>query len=238
MVIGLIILGILAIMLFFGTLENYFNRIGLTSWFTFIIILALAIGAVVPEIRTDAFNIVVGGYIVPLVVFVVLIGFTAKYGNIIRTILSTLAVVGITALLRYLLSPTSTSLVYAFSIALGFIGGGLAFLVAGERIGTLTAVFGGAVIGDTLAVTIFQTGTTLVLGGNGLFDGLIIASVFGILALELVNAMRKFTTNTKLKRQLDMESGEDMTITHAEIDSENEENKNTEDEHSPEAGQS
>ena len=61
MTIGLVLLGIIAVLLFFGAAEKYFDRLGLTSWLAFLLVLALIIGAVMPEVRAGTFVMTVGG---------------------------------------------------------------------------------------------------------------------------------------------------------------------------------
>ena len=56
MTTGIVILGIVAVLLFFGAAERYFDRLGMTSWLTFLIVLALIIGAVMPEVRAERFR--------------------------------------------------------------------------------------------------------------------------------------------------------------------------------------
>ncbi len=210
--IGLIILGILAVMLFFGAAEKYFDRLGLTSWLTFLLLLALIIGAVVPEIKTEGVVITVGGFIVPTVVAVIVLVFAVKSGEAVRTVIAILVTAAVTAMFRVLMGTETSGAVITFSLLVGFVGGAAAYLSAGSRLGTIAGAIGGCVIGDTVTAAIIggMNGGAMTIGGYGIFDGMIIAAAFGLIMAETVAAVRRAAENKRIKeKSLNAEAGED-----------------------------
>lgn len=215
MTIGLIILGILAVMLFFGAAEKYFDRLGLTSWLTFLLILALIVGAVVPEIKTEGFIMTVGGFIIPLIVGVIILIFAVKDGEALRTSLAIPVVAALTVMFRLVIGVNSTATVLATSLLIGFVGGAAAYLAAGSRLGTLAGALGGCIIGDAISAALLRGlfgYQTLTLGGYGIFDGMIIAATFGLIMAETVAAVRRAVGGRLAKEQdLNAEAGEDVS---------------------------
>lgn len=216
MTIGLVTLGIVAVLMFFGAAEKYFDRLGLTSWLTFLIVLALIIGAVMPEITAGAFVMTIGGFAVPLVVAIVLMAVAVKRGETLRSVLSVIIVGMSTVAFRLLVGVNSSMLVLVSSLLIGFAGGAIAYLSAGSRIGTLVGAVGGCVLGDVVSagfMRMFFNIDTYTIGGFGIFDSLVIAAVFGLAVAEIVSAVRRLTENRRSAATgLSAEAGEDVDI--------------------------
>lgn len=214
MTIGLIVLGVLAVLLFFGAAEKYFERLGLTSWLSFLLILALIIGAVMPEIDGGAFVMTVGGFIVPLIVMTVLFVFAAKSGDGLRAVLSALCVTAVTTLFRLLFGVDTFAAVLTSSLLIGFVGGAVAYLCAGSRVGLLAGAMGGCILGDVLSASLLRGLfglETYTLGGYGIFDALVVASVSGLLFCEVVEIVRRALANKRTAEvSLNMEASEDV----------------------------
>lgn len=217
MTIGLVILGIVAVMLFFGAAEKYFDRLGLTSWLTFLLVLALIIGAVMPEINAGMLTITVGGFIVPFVVLAVVFALTFRSGNFFRPLVSVLVVAMTAVAFRLIVGVGSAAQVLVCSLLTGFIGGALAFLTAGSRLGTIAGAMGGCIIGDAVSAGLlraFFDVENFVLGGFGIFDSIVISAAFGLLALETVAFVkRKADDRRSASLALNAEAAEDVDIT-------------------------
>lgn len=225
MTIGLVTLGIVAVLMFFGAAEKYFDRLGLTSWLTFLLVLALIVGAVMPEVATEMFVMTIGGFAVPLVVSVILFAMVGRRGGALRAVLSLVVVAMATVALRLLVGVGDSTLVLVSSLLIGFVGGALAFLAAGTRLGTLAGAIGGCVIGDVVSaglLRMFFDVQAYTIGGYGIFDALVIAAVFGLITAEIVAAARRLTERRhSTAHELTAEAGEDVTLPDGEIDDEN-----------------
>ena len=220
MTIGLVILGIVAVMLFFGAAEKYFDRLGLTSWLTFLMVLALVIGAVMPEIKAGMLTITVGGFIVPLAVLAVVFALTFKKGSFFRPVISVLVVAMTTVAFRLIVGIGSSAQVLACSLLTGFIGGTLAFPTAGSRLGTIAGALGGCIIGDAVSAGLLRAffgAENFVLGGYGIFDSIVISMAFGLLAYETVAFVRRKADDRRAASlALNTEAAEDVNLTSDE----------------------
>ena len=194
MTTGIVILGIVAVLLFFGAAERYFDRLGMTSWLTFLIVLALIIGAVMPEVRAERFVMTVGGFVVPTVVFILIFVLSVRGGSNALRILVALAAVGaIVTAFRLLTGIATTGALTAFFLLSGVIGGAVAMAAAGTRTGSLAAVLGGCVAGDAVSMAILRGAygqTVYTLGGYGIFNAMIVGCAAALLLAGIVAGVR------------------------------------------------
>ncbi len=214
MTTGIIILGITAVLLFFGAAERYFDRLGMTSWLAFLIILALIIGAVMPEVRTNGFVMTVGGFVVPAVVFVVVLAVSARKGNILRTLLALAVQAALTVAFRMFTGTETTGALTAFFLLTGFIGGAAAYAIAGSRLGCVAAIFGGCIVGDAASMGLLSGAygfSPFTLGGYGIFNAMIVGCAASLLTAEIVCAVRRSIENRSVAaRRLEAEAAEDV----------------------------
>ncbi|MBR6788877.1 MAG: hypothetical protein IKM44_03625 [Clostridia bacterium] len=208
MTIGLVILGISAVLLFFGVAEKFFDRLGLTSWLAFLLILALIVGAVTPELRTDFFVITVGGFIVPLVVGIILFAIASRQGSFAKTLLSVFLVTSVATLFRIVMSSETVN-VLASNLIIGFVCGAVAFLCAGSRLGALAGGMLGVDLGDLISAISYAyiLGEGILTLGSGIFDGIIISTAFALVVAEIA-----FAITTKMERRKT-----EKTLTEAEF---------------------
>jgi len=217
MTIGLIILGVVSILTFFGLMERFFIKLGIKSWIALILVVGLVVGAVVPAIRfSENFSINIGGFIAPLTVMVVLLSIAKNRSEAFRAVVSCLAVAAVAVATRMLLTPLNASLILAASLIVGFVGGAAAFLSGHTRVATVSSAIGGIVLGDLIIglIRFFAGGEAISLGTQGVFDSIIIATVFGLLLCEAIQAIKRVNSTKKIARArvgLAMaEAGEDV----------------------------
>ncbi len=214
MTIGLILLAIVSVLIFFGATERFFRRLGLPNWLAFLLVLALIVGAIVPSVRIGRFSMNVGGFLIPVIIMVILDVIMGVSPELFRTGIATLAVAAVALGVRVLLRPVNGGMILTSSLIVGFVGGAIAYLIGGTRLSTLSSVMGGIVLGDILTnlVYVFGVGNmSYSLGTRGVFDSIIIASVFGIALYELVAIAKRTAGNKRLKNSsLNFEGGEDV----------------------------
>jgi len=214
MTIGLIILALASVLIFFGATERFFRRLGIPNWLAFLLVLALIIGAVIPSVTIGRFSMSVGGFLVPIVIMIVLDVIMGISPELLKTAVATLAAAAVALSVRILLRPINGGMIIGSSLIVGFIGGAVAYLIGGTRLSTLSAVMGGIILGDILTnlVYVFGIGNmSFSLGSRGVFDSIIIAAVFGIALYELVAIAKRSVGNNKLKNSsLNFESGSDI----------------------------
>lgn len=215
MTIGLVILGIVAVLIFFGAAERYFEMLGLTSWLTFLIILAFVLGAVIPDIEIGSVSIGIGGFIIPLIVSVILISLTRRSTNAWRLLPAVALTAFITAGLRLLFRPESAEMILTSSLVAGFACGALAFVITDSRISILIASIAGITLGDIIGSSVLfaiADGKVLYFGAYGTFDSLMIACAFGLVLYEAVAALKKVRISKAARLNLNTEAAEDMAI--------------------------
>ncbi len=222
MTIGLILLGIVAVLIFFGITERFFRRIGISNGLAFVLVLALVIGAIVPEIRFgSAFSVNISGFLIPVVLVVLFSAIIGFNSDLSRAYLASVAVAGVAVAVRMLIMPTNFASVITASVIVGLVGGAVAYLIGMTRISTIIAAVAGIVMGD-IVVNILNrfvlSGAPFALGSSGVFDSIIIAAVFGVLLVEAITAVKR-TMNRKQvsKTALNMEAGEDNDMTGREV---------------------
>jgi len=228
-IIGLVLLGIVAVLIFFGIAARFFQKIGLPSWIAFILVLALVIGAVVPSIRIgNYFSMTVSGFLLPILITIILFALIGGRKSIatkrnfegLRAVFAVIAVAGVAVATRLLMMPTSFSSVITSSVIIGLVGGVAAYIVGMSRLATLTGAVGGIMLGDVIVnlVQRYAMGRDyLAFGASGVFDSIILASVVGILVLSAISALRRAQMKKYVRRHsLSFESGEDQHITEYE----------------------
>lgn len=214
MTIGLVLLAITAVLIFFGVSERFFRRIGVPNWLAFLFVLALVVGVIVPDIGGGRFSLNVGGFIVPLIIMIVLEAVMGAGGEMGRSFISMIAVASVAVATRMLIEPQTGGMILAASLIVGLVGGAVAYLVAQTRLAVIASVMGGIVLGDVITNFIYRyvLEYNFALGTDGVFDSLIIGSIFGILLLEAVEAIRRLSAQKRTSAAaLSTESAQDVT---------------------------
>lgn len=213
MSIGIILLAIVAVLMFFGASEKFFIRMGVANWLSFIIVLLLIIGAIIPSIRfSSVVSMNCGGFIVPLAVAVALMALCDR-NDIVAAIFAEIAVAGVAIATRVLLLPVNNGIITVASLVIGFVGGLVAYIICGKVTPILSACFGGIILGDIAINFIYYFaigGYDFALGTRGVFDSLIIASVFSVIICEGIGLIRRGVNRNR--SALSVESAEDTTF--------------------------
>ncbi len=215
MTIGLVLLAVVAILIFFGLSERFFKSMGVPEWLGFAIALALIVGAVIPNISIGSgFVMNIGGFIIPIIGMIVLAFFIGANWDLARMFFAVLSVAAVAVATRVLILPNTSGNILAATLIVGFVGGTVAFLIARSRVSTLASVMGGVVLGDLIVNLIYVFGIggyVFSMGTRGVFDSLVVGCVFGILLLEAVVAARRVTSSKRVSSStLNTESGDDV----------------------------
>ncbi len=214
MTIGLVLLAVIAILIFFGLSDKFFKNLGVASWIGFLIALALIVGAVIPNITIGGFTMNLGGFIVPIIGMIILAAFIGWNWDLARLAFAEISVAAVAVATRVLILPDNSGMILAASLIVGFVGGTVAYLIGRSRLSTLAAVMGGVVLGDLIVNLIYVYGIggyTFSMGTRGVFDSIIVGCVFGILLLEAVVTARRAASNKRVANtSMSTESGEDV----------------------------
>jgi hypothetical protein len=227
MTIGLVLLAITALLIFFGLGERFLRKIGISNWLAFILTAALVLGVVLPDIRIgSAFSINLGGFLVPVVLVAIFCSLTGFNKDLVRSLLATVAVAGVAVATRMLIMPTSFATVLTASVIVGFVGGAVAYLIGMTRLSTLTAAVAGIVLGDIIVNILYRyvlkTGSVVALGSGGVFDSVVLAAVFGVIIAEAIAAVKRTVNRGRVVRgSLNAEASEDTNLSGNELDAPN-----------------
>lgn len=202
MTMGLIILGIFAIALFFEFGRKAFEGLRLSTWGAFLVILAFAIGIIVPVIPiAEIYGMSVGGFIMPMIAMFTLLYVVIRAKNVFRGFAAMLAVIAVTTVLLLVMPIDGMGWQILTSFVIGIIAGGAAYLVTMDRAASVFALTGGVAFGDLIYSLIDRfamNGTPFTLGSstvyNALFVGVFVALAIAQTAIYVAQSGRGKTT--------------------------------------------
>lgn len=210
MTIGLILLTVVAVFLFFGGTERFFARLGLPSKAAFLIVLALVLGSIIPQIGfKNLFSINMGGFLIPLAVMTVFFIRCNGSEERMKALISVFSVAAVCIAVRMLIPARSAGLTVTISVVTGFVGAAVACIVSPSRVSALAGVLGGVVLGDvvtSLMYRFFIDGSMVELGTAGAFDSVIIGVIFTVIIAEVLGVVKKHSRKHKAGQPVSMPS--------------------------------
>ena len=131
--------------LFFGFGRSAFKGLGLSAWGAFLVVLAFAIGIIVPAIRfSDVFSMNVGGFIMPVIGMFALLAILVKNNAVLRGVAAMLAVTAATTGLLLVMPVNSMGMQVLTAFTIGLIGGAIAFIIGRTRSASAFGILGGS----------------------------------------------------------------------------------------------
>lgn len=201
MPIGVILLTITGVLIFFGLAERVLDRMRLSDKAALAFIGAMIVGSFpifnFTIVRQPELSFNLGGGIIPLVLVLYLI-FTAdetreKVRGIVGAVITAAVVFGISFLLpdepterRQLIDP-----IYMFSIVAGVVG----YISGRSRRASFIAGAGGVLLNDIghfVQAIIKQSDARTFIGGAGGLDTIVVAGVLAVLLAEIFGEGREF----------------------------------------------
>lgn len=188
MTIGMILLTIVAVLVFFGVTQRVLDKMRLTDKAALILIAAMFFGTLIPNITLGAVSFSIGGALIPFCVCVYLFIKTDGKERL-RSLIGAIIAGGIVFGLGRLLPSEPEQLPFDPLYLYGVAGGLVAYLLGRSRRGAFICGVVGVLLSDLAnAVMVWSQGVNqpLVLGGAGVFDAVIIAGVIGVVLCELI----------------------------------------------------
>ena len=212
MIIGLVLCGLVAVLLFFGVAERVFKSFGVAYWLAFIMIGLLIGSAFVPSFAIGGVVFNVAGFIAPVVFAVVFYVLAARTREVSRAVVTTAVTVALTVSVRLIISPLVGDVVSVLIV--GFLVGAVAYLVSKTKLAALAGVFSGVPIGEIIAsaVNVYVYSAPMQIGSAATFDAVILAAVFAVVLFEAIAAIRRTMSTRRHRRTAAMmsEQGEDF----------------------------
>lgn len=189
--IGMILLAVLAVLIFFGVTDRYFSHMGVANWVAFLIVLAFAVAAMFPPLTTaTGVSFSYAGFFLPLLLGTVTLFALGANASLLRAVVGGMAVAGIVIATRVAVVPVASysAAIPALLIA-GFAGGIVSFVIGQSRLAALSSLLCGCVLGDFICAMLFRFVTEstywLQLGQNGMFDTVVLGTIVGGLTAEI-----------------------------------------------------
>lgn len=190
--IGMILLAVLAVLIFFGLTDRFFAKMGVANWVAFLVVLAFAVAAVFPPLAIGSVTLSYAGFFLPVILAVVSMFAIGANGSLIRAIVAALAVAGVVLSTRVAFVPSGGYRNTLISVLIiGLSGGIVAYIIGQGRLAVFASLLGGIVLGDFISAMIFRfvLGESYLfqLGQNGIFDSIVLAVIVGGVTLEIAN---------------------------------------------------
>ncbi len=197
MSIGLIILIIVGVLIFFGAAQRVLDRLYLSDNLALFVIAAIIAGSFfsIPISQKPFISVNVGGALIPIILVIYVLSRTGSAKDIIRTIIATIftagAIYAVTVILRNfgegrdIIDP-----MFIFALT----GGVFAYIFGRTRRGAFVAGTLGYIAYEFVNIFKLITGrinTEIRLGGAGVFDSIVISGIFAVLLVEIVGETRE-----------------------------------------------
>ena len=209
MIIGLVLLGLVAVLLFFGIAERVFKSFGVAVWLAFVMIGVLIGTAFIPTFTVGAVELNVAGFFAPILFAVVFFVLAVRLREAGRAAVVTAVTAALYISVWMLIAPITSDTVCV--IIIGFLCGAVDYLVGKTKIAALCGIFAGMPIGDVIssAVGMYVYNTPLTIGTPSTFDAIILAAVTAVVIFESVSAIKR-TMNHRAKAKALIETAEEF----------------------------
>ena len=191
MTVGSILLSAAAILVLLGAGQRVLDKMHLSDRAALVIIAAIFVGGLLPDIDLGLVRINVGGAVIPLAVCIYLL-MRAENDERVRAVMGAVVTSGVLYLLGRIM-PDEPEKIWIDPVYLCGIVAGLAGCVFGHsRRGAFISGVAGVLLADTInAIIVWSSGVaqTLRLGGAGIYDTAVIGGLSAVLLAELIGEM-------------------------------------------------
>ncbi|HHT84146.1 MAG: DUF1614 domain-containing protein [Bacillota bacterium] len=201
--IGVILLIIVAILIYFGVLHRVLDRMRLSDRAALAIIVAMAAGTFfdVTLLRAPVqVRMNIGGGLIPIIAGIWLIATADEPGEKTRSILTALVTGGVIWGLSKILSPDEQFMLVSPMLVYGIAAGIIAALSSRSRRAAFIGGLGGMVLADIFHwIELAVTGMpgSVFFGGAGAFDSSVISAILAVALVELVGEAREKVVKTQ-----------------------------------------
>ncbi|MEG0741611.1 MAG: DUF1614 domain-containing protein [Clostridia bacterium] len=201
MSIGMILLTVVAVLVFFGVAQRVLDKLYLSDRAALLLIALMFFGTLVPNIVIGTVSISPGGALIPFGVCVYLLIRAGTAKERIRAIVGAVITGGAVYALSVFMPNEPERMVIDPMYVYGLVGGLVAYLLGRSRRGAFICGVLGVMLAD-IAVAIVNSANgiaqQLVLGGAGVFDAMIISGMLAVLLAELIGEiLERFARGTE-----------------------------------------
>lgn len=192
MSIGMVLLTVTAILVFFGVAQRVLDKLYLSDRAALVLIALMFFGTLLPSLRFGNVQISLGGAVIPLGVCIYLLIRAGTAKERIRAVVGALITGGIIYALSALMPDEPEAIIVDPIYLYGLTGGLVAYILGRSRRGAFICGVLGVMLADTAVAVVNWTkgiDQTLLLGGAGVFDAIVISGILGVLLCELIGEM-------------------------------------------------
>lgn len=201
MSIGMILLTVVAVLVFFGVTQRVLDKLHLSDRAALLLIALMFFGTLIPNIVIGNVSVSPGGALIPLGVCVYLLIRAGTAKERIRSLIGAVVTGGIIYALSALMPNEPERIIIDPMYLYGLVGGVVAYILGRSRRGAFICGVLGVMLADiAVAVVNWTSGVnqTLVLGGAGVFDAIIISGILGVALSELIGEIiERFVRGTE-----------------------------------------
>lgn len=189
MSVGMIVLTVVAVLVFFGVAQRVLDKLYLSDRAALVLIALMFFGTLIPNIVLGSVSLSVGGALIPLGVCVYLLVRAGTAKERIRAIIGSLVTAGIIYALSVFLPDEPETIVIDPMYLYGIVGGVVAYILGRSRRGAFICGVLGVMLADIAVAVVNWSGgiqQQLVLGGAGIFDAMVISGILGVILAEFI----------------------------------------------------
>ncbi|WP_027339185.1 DUF1614 domain-containing protein [Halonatronum saccharophilum] len=206
MPMGVVVLVVLQILIYFGFAERVIERMGISNRGILIFFALMIVGSFIdiPISSEPVININLGGAIVPIALAIYILSKADEKKEVVRTVIATVlaggAIFALTQFYQFEEGHTLIDTNYLFPIVIGVI----AYAVGRSRRGAFVAGVLGFLIYDLIhlfRITLGGIPGEAEIGGAGAFDSIVMSGLIAVLLAEIVGELRENIGGTKKKKE-------------------------------------
>lgn len=189
MSVGMILLTVTAILVFFGVAQRVLDKLHLSDRAALVLIALMFFGTLLPNITLGRVTFSIGGAVIPVGICVYLLVRADTARERIRALLGSLITAGIIYAISHFMPEEPEAILVDPMYLNGLAGGIVAYMLGRSRRGAFVCGVLGVLWADiAVAVLNWRQGIQqpLVLGGAGVFDAMIISGLIGVVLSELL----------------------------------------------------
>lgn len=189
MSIGMVVLTVAAVLVFFGVAQRVLDRMHLTDKMALVLIAAMFVGTLLPNVEWGMVSISIGGCVIPLGVCVYLFIKADEGKERLRAAIGAVLTAAAVYALSVFLPNEPEEMWLDPNLIYGLAGGLIAWLLGRSRRAAFICGVMGVLLADIVTALVnWNNGIDqqLVLGGAGLGDTVVISGMLAVLLAELI----------------------------------------------------